>query len=245
MIKPPAPAWPRPSVGLMTDYMSPKVPIVRKEQTEKRPAPPAAVRKSKPKRQKKTENKTDHVGHKTAMFPNEQAEFLLPAPRPPKDTYVADRQAKRKEAVIDYAEHDEQEARKHVQKALKELECLRRQTPEFLASINKLQRDYNEHQVAKAEVKIRLLRLEDVLKAHYEREPVGEKYKLEYYIRDRLLHFQNTNDEGNIRIHGVHPSRTRTPAPTWLQNFFASDSDWSIVHSQNTIEVVRKKEEPL
>ena len=233
----------------MTDHLRPKprVPIVRIQQAgsmkpatvEPKPRKnwAATVKKVNAKKQKLSKSKdeipfslqrgkiTDHMRRVSAMAVNEKAEFLMPPPPP----------RKRKSPVIEYEEPDDEEknkesalkhdaeelieARKNKEIASKELEQLRRKTTEFLVAISKLREDYSQHQLAKAKLKIRIQRLDDQLAGHYEQEPVGMKYRPEWYIRDRLLHFQNTNDEGAVTIHGTNIRGMRVP--DWLHNMLS------------------------
>ena len=246
LIKPPVKAWRKMEVGKMTDHLRPKprVPIVRIQQAgSMKPATvqpkqrknwAATVKKRNAKQQKLSKSNdeipfslqrgmiTDHMRRVSAMAVNEKAEFLMPPPPP----------RKRKSPVIEYEEPDDEEknkesslkhdaeelieARKNKEIASKELEQLRRKTTEFLVAISKLREDYSQHQLAKAKLKIRIQRLDDQLAGHCEQEPVGMKYRPEWYIRDRLLHFQNTNNEGAVTIHGMNIRGMRVP--DWLHN---------------------------
>jgi len=225
-------------VGKMTDHLrpKPKIPIVRSPQADSlkpatvQPKPrknwAATVNKGNAKKQKLSKSKdeipfalqrgkiTDHMRHVSAMAVNEKAEYLMPPPAP----------RKRKSPVIEYELPDDENSRKNkesalkhdVEEARKELEQMRLKTTEFLAAIKKLSVDYSQHQLAKAKLKIRIQMLDDQLTGH---EPVGVKYEPSWYIRDRLLHFQNTNDEGAVTIHGMN--YTGTGVPDWLHNMLS------------------------
>jgi hypothetical protein len=208
---------------------------------------PASVNKGKAKQQKLTKSMdevpfslqrgkiTEYMRYKSALAVNEKPAFLMPPPPPrkrkcpeveyeePDDEYTEmasnrDAEDARRNKEIAMKKNVE-EARKNKEKALEELEQLRSRTKEFITAINNLSEDYSQHQLTKAKLKVKIQRLDDEIAGHYEQEPVGVKYKPEWHIRDRLLHFQNTDDEGAVTIYGVNIRGMRVP--DWLHNMLS------------------------
>ena len=217
-------------------------------QPKKRKKWAATMKKGKAKQQKVTKGKgevpfslqrgkiTEFMRYKSAMAVNEKPEFLMPPPRPrkrkspmyeceePEDEEDqkkievalkrdADEAQKNKEIAL---KEDTEEAQKNKDIALKELEQMRLKTTDFMSAIKKLSADYSQHQLAKANLKIRIQRLDDQLTGQ---EQVAVKYKPSWYIRDKLLHLQNTNDEGAVTFHGMN--LTGTGVPDWLNNMLS------------------------
>jgi hypothetical protein len=218
----------------------------------------ATMKNGKAKQQKLTKTKdeipfslqrgkiTEFMRYKSAMAVNEKAEFLMPPPPPRKrrspmyecedpDDEVAlkrdaDEAQKNKELAL---KEEAEEAQKNKDIALKELEQMRLKTADFMSAIKKLCADYSQHQLAKAKLKIRIQRLDDQLTGQ---EQVGVKYKPSWYIRDRLVHLQNTNDEGAVTFHGMNLTGTRVP--DWLNNLLShlnNNATGSACISQHTI----------